>query len=295
MKGASMGKPERDPPTIGCPSAGGTVSRTFTAKGTMDKGLTVTVWLEDRDGNTHSPSAITISPMQGAWSATFEIISPGEYSLCVQDSEGQKYCETITASSSRSGPKKGKFFDVPTITSPPSGGTVCPPFTAKGRMDIGLTASAFLVDGSGDNLYPNAAACSPFTGTWSATFDSVPNGSYNLCVQDSDGQKHCEPITISCNGALSKMGKYDVPGISSPSSGGSVSSTFSANGTMDKGLGVTVWLVDGDGHTYPPAATLCSPLTGTWSATFQGIPPGSYSLCVKDSDGQKHCEPITVT
>ncbi|UKN01990.1 T9SS type A sorting domain-containing protein [Paracrocinitomix mangrovi] len=194
-------------------------------------------------------------------SGIFNNVPPGNYQVCVMDSNGCMSCDSINVP-----------FQNPCINS---------------NLQLTLTTDSAYCSSCNDGAI-NATGIggtpgyqySLNAGPWQvgSSFISLPSGQYEVCVQDFNGCMFCDTITVY----------FGDPCLNTDLSISLIADSTLCSTCND---GVIYATSSGGGNPY-----LFSLNSGPWqtSGTFDNLTTGQYEVCVQDTYGCLSCDTITV-
>ncbi|WP_019182002.1 choice-of-anchor G family protein, partial [Microbacterium yannicii] len=170
-----------DGEVIVAPDPDGTIDVTVTGEGDPGSSVVVTVTGEE-------PQTVEVTP-EGTWTATFDDLTPGEYTATATQTPGGSTAEvdfTVV----------DEVTDV-VITDPTEGEEFTVP-TADGTYDLTVTGegeeNAQVVVTIGDE--EQTVTVSP-EGTWTATFEDLPVGDYTVTATQEEGDGSTDSVNFS--------------------------------------------------------------------------------------------------
>lgn len=190
---------------------------------------------------------------------TFTGLGIGSHTVCVKDNFNCQQCASITIN--QPPVLTNSLTKTDALCNGGSSGTVTATYGGGvGPYQINIDGGAYA-----------AATGSP------QTFNGLAAGSHTVCVQDFNACVQCTNIIVNEPTAVTNvLSKTDV--LCSGTSTGTVTTTY--------GGGTGPYTINIDGGAYAPA-------TGS-PQTFNGLPAGNHTICVKDNNACILCSSITI-
>lgn len=250
------------------------------ASGRAQRGATVTVTLST--GETFDVTATD----DGSWSATFEDVPTGDYTVrATQRVGGQTSAPVSAAVSVRAG--------APLVVTKPTGATSVTVADDDATTDVdfagtGQRGAVVTVDlGAGGSATATVAA----NGTWSTTVEDVPTGSWTAEVtQAVNGTTSAaveRPVSVVAAADVTIREPGDDP---ITVAGPDATTTVEVAGDAEPGATVSVTIDDRDPITVPVGAD------GSWSTDVPGLGVGTHTVSVTQTvDGSTSTTPVEST
>ncbi|MGF7047781.1 hypothetical protein J2T13_002287 [Paenibacillus sp. DS2015] len=267
-----------------------TNDKNIVVTGTSDPGKTVTITVNDKDGDAVTGVTV-VDPATGSWTFTpSSALTDGTYLVTAQvsDTAGNEGSASSTFTVDTVAPNVA-------IVSPADGVTTNNKNTVvTGTSDPGTAVTVTVKDKNGDPVVGTIVVV-PATGSWTFTPTApLTDGEYTVAVEGSDpsGNKGMDSSTFTVDTVAPNVA------IVSPADGVTTNNKNTVvTGTSDPGTVVTVTVKDKNGD--PVVGTIVVvPATGSWTFTPTApLTDGEYTVAVEGSDpsGNKGTDSSTFT